>query len=270
MKKIELHSLLGKVEFVTRKVGEIIEEAAINRNFIIETKSYNNLVTEIDKKTEEKLIEHLGALLPEAGFIAEEDSISRATADYQWIIDPIDGTTNFVHGLPIFCISIGLAFKNEVILGVIYNPINEELFSAYKGGGAYLNSRPIEVSKTDALNDSLLATGFPYDDFERESEYLKLLQELMHKSRGIRRLGSAAIDLAYVACGRFEAFYEYGLNPWDVAAGIIIVQEAGGKVCDFKGGKNMLFGEEIIASNGKIDQELVQIIGDSFPNNSNK
>ncbi len=260
MKQQALHTLLGKVEFVVQKAGEDIEEAHFNRDFLVESKSYNNLVTEVDKKTEEKLVELLGKLLPEAGFIAEEDSIARKEADYQWIIDPIDGTTNFVHGLPLYCISIGLAFKEEIILGVVYNPINQELFSAYKNGGAYLNNRPIQVSKTEKLDDSLLATGFPYDDFEREQAYMKLLNELMHNSRGIRRLGSAAIDLAYVACGRFEAFYEYGLNPWDVAAGILLVKEAGGKVCDFKGGNNMLFGEEIVASNGKMDEALMDTL----------
>ena len=202
--------------------------------------------------------------MPEAGFIVEEKSIAEQQADYQWIIDPIDGTTNFVHGVPLFCISIALAFKNEVILGVIYNPMTEELFSAYKDGGAFLNGHPIQVSKAEKLEDSLIATGFPYDDFDREKQYLEILQKLMHQSRGIRRLGSAAIDLAYVADGRFDAFYEYGLNPWDVAAGICIVKEAGGNVCDFKGGDNMLFGEEIIATNGKIDHELIDLIKDSF------
>ena len=264
MKSIKLHGLLGKVEFVAQKAGEIIEEAAINRNFLIESKSFNNLVTEVDKQTEERLVSSLSKLLPEAGFIVEEKSIAEPQADYQWIIDPIDGTTNFVHGVPLFCISIALAFKNEVILGVIYNPMTEELFSAYKDGGGFLNGHPIQVSKAEKLEDSLIATGFPYDDFDREKQYLEILQKLMHQSRGIRRLGSAAIDLAYVADGRFDAFYEYGLNPWDVAAGICIVKEAGGNVCDFKGGDNMLFGEEIIATNGKIDHELIDLIKDSF------
>lgn len=264
MDTIALHSLVGKVEFLAQKAGEIIQEGAINRNFMVESKSFNNLVTEIDKQTEAYLVEHLGKLLPDAGFIAEEESIDKKEADYQWIIDPIDGTTNFVHGIHIYCISIGLAYKDDIILGVIYNPIWEELFSAYKDGGAYLNGHPIHVSKGNKLATSLLATGFPYDDFGHENKYMNLLQKLMHESRGIRRLGSAAIDLAYVAAGRFDAFYEYGLNPWDVAAGICLVKEAGGNVCDFKGGNNMLFGEEIIATNGKIDDELIAIIKDSF------
>ncbi|TXC82178.1 inositol monophosphatase [Luteibaculum oceani] len=259
-----LHTLLGKVEFVAQKAGELIEDAAINRDFLIESKSFNNLVTEVDKKTEERLVSQLGKLLPEAGFIAEEESVAKQSADYQWIIDPIDGTTNFVHGLPLYCISIALAFKSEIILGVIYNPINKELFSAYKGGGAYLNNRPIQVSKAEKMEHSLFATGFPYDDFEREKQYMEILNKLMHNSRGLRRLGSAAIDLAYVACGRFDAFYEYGLNPWDVAAGIIIVKEAGGKISDFKGGNDFLFGEEIIASNGTIHNELQSFIHSGF------
>lgn len=170
----------------------------------------------------------------------------------------MDGTTNFIHGLPIFSISIALAHKNEIIAGVIYEINQDECFYAWKNGGAFLNGKQIYVSKTDKLDDSLLATGFPYYDYSRLDAYLQLFKHFMQNTRGVRRLGSAAVDLAYVACGRFDGFYEYGLNPWDVAAGIILVKEAGGNCIDFNEGKDYLYGREIIASNKNIQKELFE------------
>ncbi|HEX2616257.1 MAG TPA: inositol monophosphatase family protein, partial [Flavobacteriales bacterium] len=181
-----------------------------------------------------------------------------------WIIDPLDGTTNFVHGIPCYCTSVALVRGEEVLIGVVLEVTRNECFSAWKGGGAYLNGKRIHVSQRGQLLDSLLATGFPYDDFAYESAYMDLLRDLMHRSRGIRRLGSAAADLAYVAAGRFEAFYEYGLNAWDVAAGILLVLEAGGRVSDFREGDRFLFGEEIVASNGHIHREMLDVIERSF------
>ncbi len=181
-----------------------------------------------------------------------------------WIIDPLDGTTNFVHGIPCYCISVALADGLDVLVGVVLEVTRDECFSAWKGGGAWLNGKTIGVSTRKTLSESLLATGFPYDDFGREAEYMELLKALMHTSRGIRRLGSAAADLAYVACGRFEAFYEYGLNPWDVAAGGLLVTEAGGNTTDFRNGGSWLFGEEIVASNGSIHAEIIGPIGKFF------
>ncbi len=252
---------------LTEQVGTICDAAA---TFIreegakfteagVSTKSANNLVTHVDHTVEDRLVEELERILPEAGFIAEEGS-GEAGAELNWVIDPLDGTTNFVHGVPCYCISIALVNRTEPLLGVVLEVTRNEKFTAWKGGGAYMNGKPIRVSDRRELQDSLLATGFPYDDFEHEHQYMELLRELMHRTRGIRRLGSAAADLAYVACGRFEAFYEYGLNSWDVAAGVLLVREAGGKVSGFTEGKDPVFDEEIVASNSAVHDELVEAI----------
>jgi len=259
MNTTQLKTLLRSVEDTSLSIGAFIK-AERQKNLEISEKSFNNLVTHVDKASEEKFVAALALLLPEAGFIAEEGTSSKESDEYNWIIDPIDGTTNFIHNIPAYCTSIGLAYKGVVILGVIYDPSHDELFSAAKGCGAFLNRKPLTVSKTTELERCLLATGFPYDDFERETGYFAVLKAFTHKTRGLRRLGSAALDLAYVAAGRFDAFYEYGLNPWDVAAGIIIVQEANGSCSDFKGGSNMLFGEEIIATNKLIHQDVLDVV----------
>lgn len=225
----------------------------------VSAKSANNLVTHVDHVSEDRLVEGLEKLLPEAGFIAEEGSGEQKDR-FNWVIDPLDGTTNFVHGVPCYCISIALLDGTEPLLGVVHEVTRDERFTAWRGGGAYLNGLPIRVSERGTLQDSLLATGFPYDDFGYEQEYMDLLRELMHRTRGIRRLGSAAADLAYVACGRFEAFYEYGLNSWDVAAGVLLVREAGGQVTGFQPSKDPVFDEEILASNNAIHNELLEVI----------
>lgn len=230
----------------------------------VEVKGFNNFVSYVDKEAERRFVKALESWLPEAGFIAEEGTSDKKGERYHWIIDPLDGTTNFVHGIPMYCTSVALMDKDELILGVIYEPSADECFHAIAGQGAFQNGEPIHVSERDTLLKSLLATGFPYDDFERENEYFDILKTFTKKSRGLRRLGSAAIDLAYVACGRFEGFYEYGLNPWDVAAGALIVKEAGGSVTDFKGQKDFIFGEEIIADNAKITEEFRAIIQTGF------
>ncbi len=256
---MNLEIILKQVEDLSREVGEYIV-AKRKLAFRIDEKSFNNLVTEVDKAAEELFVAGLKQILPEAGFIAEEGTGVKNPEGYNWIIDPIDGTTNFVHNVPLYCTSVGLALGTEVVLGVINEPNGKECFSAAKGLGAFLNGEVIRVAKTPQLSTSLIATGFPYDDFAREHGYFEVLRDFTHKTRGIRRLGSAALDLAYVACSRFDAFYEYGLNPWDVAAGIILVEEAGGKCSDFRKSREMLFGEEIIASNGTIHHELEAVI----------
>ena len=261
---MELQKLTNEVIRLSEEVAEFIRKESIGFTADkVESKSFNNLVSYVDKTAEEIFVEGLGKLIPEAGFIAEEGTGERK-GDVNWIVDPLDGTTNFIYGIPCYCTSIALLDNDSLQLGVIVEVTRKETFSAYQGGGALLNGEPIRTSDRKDLNDSLLATGFPYDDFGRESGYMELLKDLMHKSRGIRRLGSAAADLAYVACGRFDGFYEYGLNPWDVAAGIVIVEEAGGKVTDFKDGRDYLFGEEIIASNGSIHNELSSSINENF------
>ena len=262
---MDLKKITEKVCFISKEVGEFILEKCAKINVgHIETKGQNSLVTYVDKTAEKKIIDFLSELLPNSGFIAEEGTSNKKGKIYNWVIDPLDGTTNFIHGIPTYCVSIALLKEDELISGVIYDPNRKELFSALKNGGAFLNGKLISVSSTKNLSDSLLATGFPYYDYKRLDAYMDILKWLMHNSRGVRRIGSAAIDLAYVACGRFEAFYEYSLNPWDVAAGALIVEEAGGLVTDFKGGKNYLFGKEIIASNKHIKKELLDKIKGSF------
>lgn len=260
----DLPKLTDRVIALSREVASFIRtESAHFTEASVESKSLNNLVSYVDKGAEQRFVEGLSRMLPEAGFIAEEGTGTRG-AELNWVIDPLDGTTNFIHGVPCYCTSVALMSGNDVLLGVVLEVTRDECFSAWKGGGARLNGTAIHVSARKALVESLLATGFPYDDFGREAQYMDLLRALMHNSRGIRRLGSAAADMAYVACGRFEAFYEYGLNPWDVAAGALIVEEAGGTVTDFNAGTQYVFGEEIVASNGAIHAELIGPIGKFF------
>jgi myo-inositol-1(or 4)-monophosphatase len=226
----------------------------------VEEKSLNSLVSYVDKTAEEQLVRGLGALLPEAGFLTEEGTVATTAAEYQWVIDPLDGTTNFLHGLPLYCVSVGLRRGTDTLIGIIYAPAMGEMFYAWKGGGAWLNGDRIFTSAQTSLAKSLLVMGFPYYDYGRMEAFLEVLKTLMPKVRGVRRLGSAAIDLAWVAMGRFEAFFEYGLNAWDVAAGILLVEEAGGKLSDFKGGNEYFSGKEIVAAAPGIREELLSHI----------
>lgn len=260
----ELSQLTRKVVDLSKEIGKWMKEQTDVHESTAEIKTVNNLVTYVDKESERRFVEGLSLLLPEAGFVAEEGTGTKKENGYNWVIDPLDGTTNFVHGVPVWCTSIGLCYNKEAVLGVIYDPSKDECFSAYEGGGAYLNDHRIQVSPIRELQQSLLATGFPYDDFGREEAYIQLFRDLMHHTRGIRRLGSAALDMAWTACGRFEAFYEYGLNPWDVAAGTIIVQEAGGRVTGFNHGNAPIFGEDIVCSNGHIHGALNAVISKYF------
>ena len=232
------------------------------------TKSMNSFVTYVDKESEKRLVKGLKRILPGSGFITEEETVVNKREKYTWVIDPLDGTTNFIHGVPCYCISIGLMLSdgtnNKIILGVIYEPNLDELFYAIKGKGAFMNGKKIAVSGAKKLSHSLLVTGFPTYDLKKMKQYLNLFSYFMKNTRGLRRMGSAAVDLAYTACGRFDSFYEYSLNPWDVAAGSLLVKEAGGKVCDFKGGNNFLFGKEIIASNATVHGDMLKSIKKHF------
>lgn len=254
---IDFQDLCKEVNQLTKSVGEFIKKQTISTSDI-EVKSKNSLVTYVDKQAELKLVEGLSKLIPEAGFIAEEGTSNKKGDTYNWIVDPLDGTTNFIHSIPCYCISIGLVENNELVLGVIYEINQDELFYAWKGSDAFLNGKKIKVSSTPSVDEALIATGFPYYDYDRQEQYMELFKDLMKSSRGLRRLGSAAVDLAYVACGRFDSFYEYSLNPWDVAAGVFIVQQAGGNVSDFSGGNNFLFGKEIVASNNLIYNSIMK------------
>lgn len=238
----------------------IIKESETFDISCTESKGLNDFVSYVDKGSEKMLVERLGALLPEAGFKTEEGTIKKSGLRYCWVIDPLDGTTNFLHGLPPYAISIALMEYDEVIAGAIYEIRGNEMFKAWKGGGAWLNGKQIHVSEASSLSDSLIATGFPYSDFSRIDNYMNCFTYFCKNTHGVRRLGSAATDIAYIACGRFEVFYEYGLHPWDIAAGIIILREAGGKISDFSGNENNLTGEEIVAANSAVYPEVLEIV----------
>jgi myo-inositol-1(or 4)-monophosphatase len=225
-----------------------------------EKKGLNDFVSYVDKGSEKMLVEKLSLLLPEAGFITEEGTSKKVGLRYCWVIDPLDGTTNFLHGFHPYSISVGLKEYDEVIAGIVYEVSGKEVFTAWKNGGAWLNGSRIHVSGASKLADCLVATGFPYSDFNFLDSYMKCLAHFCKHTHGIRRLGSAAIDLAYVACGRFDAFYEYGLHEWDIAAGMLLVREAGGRVSDFSGNEKNLNGEEFIASNGDVFIEILDIV----------
>ena len=256
---MQMDQLLNGVIEVVSEVGDFIANA-INSRHNIQTKSIHNYVTETDKSAEYMLVERLGALLPGSVFLTEEETVEQREGEFRWIIDPLDGTTNFIHGFYPVAVSVALEWESEIFIGVVYEIGQKEMFYAIKGKGAFLNGKRIKVSATDDFDKSLLATGFPFHKYEILDKYTDLLKELMLMTSGIRRLGSAATDLVYTATGRFDAFYEYGLNPWDVAAGALIVKEAGGIVSDFSGAENWLFGGEIIASNLHIYEQLLSLI----------
>lgn len=225
----------------------------------IEHKGRNDLVSYVDKAAEQRLIRVLSEALPGCGFVNEESGTDKSER-YNWIIDPLDGTTNYIHGLPVYAVSVALTAYDELQLGCVYDPVHDELFFAEKGKGAFLNGLPIQASSTTHLKDALVATGFPYSYFGHIDAYLGALKEVLLNSRGIRRPGAAAIDLVWTACGRFDAFYESWLNPWDVAAGILILREAGGRVTTFTGSADCVSGKEILASNGHVHDELAEIL----------
>lgn len=234
---------------IVRNVAQFIQKES--EGFTLEDaeqKGKNDLVSYVDKTAEKMLVEKLVALLPKSGVLAEEGT--HVKAPVMWIIDPLDGTTNFVHGVPTYAISVALKEDDEVILGVVYEINRGEAFYAWKDGGAYLNGQKIHVSTSDRVKDCLVATGFPVQNFDRIGSYLKLVENLIRNSHGLRRVGSAATDLAYVACGRYDAFFEYNLSPWDVAAGSLLVKEAGGTVTDYKGSEDFIFGRQILAAGG--------------------
>lgn len=237
---------LGKVREIQQKSGQ-----------------EKNLVTEIDKHSEEIIIEIIKRHYPNHDILAEESGSKKgAHSDFKWIIDPLDGTTNYTHGFPVFCISIGVEYKGEILFGVIYDPNINDLFTAEKNVGAFLNGEKISVSKTGSLRESLLVTGFPYNITENPNHAIEHFLNFLMEAQGVRRMGSAAIDLAYVAAGRYEGFWEGSLNPWDMAAGAILITEAGGKITDFTGSPFSIYKKEVIASNGFVHDEMLRVITD--------
>jgi myo-inositol-1(or 4)-monophosphatase len=230
----------------------------------VRDKGVHDLVTEVDEEAQRLIIEILKDAFPDYGVLAEEgadDGVPATAGDgHRWIIDPIDGTTNFTHGVPPYAVSIALQHGEEMVVGVVLNAAHEELFTAIRGRGAYANGARIRVSETEKLDRSLLTTGFPYRAFGHVDAYLELLRYLFQAARGIRRPGVASIDLAYVACGRFDGFFETGLNPWDIAAGLLLVEEAGGRVTDYKGAGNPSFTHQVLATNGHIHGAMLEAV----------
>lgn len=244
-------------EFIRSQAGKVTAEK-------IEIKSKNSLVSFVDKQAEEMLVEGLSKIIEDAGFITEEETITSGKSEYTWIIDPLDGTTNFLHQIPIYSVSIGLLHEDEIILGVVCDIERKETFYAWKGGGAWCNGQSIHVSVRTEITDAVVATGFPYASKDVSPELMGIFDYFLKNARGIRRLGSAAIDLAYVACGRFDAYYETNLNAWDMAGGILLVREAGGTVTDFSSFDDMLESGQVIAAAPELHKTLAEEIGSFF------
>ncbi len=253
-------TLLPKVVDTAKMGGDFIRSQSEKFKWDkLEYKGDNDLVSYVDKEAERLLVKSLTDLLPEAGFITEEGTVANSHTPLQWVIDPLDGTTNFVHGIPMYSVSVALLSDQIPVLGVVYEVTRDECFYACQGGKAYCNENEISVAPIRSLSESVLATGYPQVNFDRLKEYLAILEQLMQQTHGLRRMGSAAVDLAYVACGRVSAFFEHNLNVYDVAAGVIIVQQAGGVITDFKGAGDYLWGREILAANG-VHHELLKTI----------
>lgn len=253
--------MIEKVVFISRIAGNIIREG-FGKNLQIEFKTNKaNIVTDIDKKSENIIKNFIKKEFPTHGILAEESGLEKGSSDYIWVIDPLDGTTNFAHGLPIFSVSIGVLKQKEIICGVVYDVMNDEVYSAEKGSGAHLNSKRIKVSSASQIEESLLVTGFPYNISENPDNAIEKFATIIKKARGVRRLGSAAIDFCYVASGVFDGFWEIDLNPWDVCAGKLLVEEAGGKVTNFAGENIDIYSRQFLAGNGKINSILENILG---------
>jgi myo-inositol-1(or 4)-monophosphatase len=270
--KMDLKDLCFKVQSLVFETGTFIKEE--RKRFAetldnVEVKGHSNFVTYVDKSSEERLVKGLSELIPESGFVAEEGTSTKVGDVYNWIIDPLDGTTNFIHGVSPYAISIALSRNGETVLGVVLEITLWEMFYAWEGSPAYLNGKEIHVSKATNHEDSLVVTGFPYYDFGLLDHYLACLKFMMQNTRGVRRLGSAATDLCNVACGRFDAFWEYGLHPWDIAAGEFIIRQAGGKVSDFEGGNEFLASGKIVATNANYHHNFYEIVHQYFGKNGN-
>lgn len=261
----ELEKICLETCNIVRHAGAFIKDqiGKVKKNQV-HSKDLNSLVSYVDQETEKKLVAQLSRLLPEAGFLTEEETVQQESKKHRWIIDPLDGTTNFLHQIPFFSISVALEINEELVMGIVYEVNRDECFYAWKNGGSWLNKSPIRVKEDLAFAESIIATGFPYYDFTNTDAYLAVLKECITQTRGLRRFGSAALDLAYTACGRFDAFYEITLNAWDVAAGIVLVKEAGGLVSDFKGGDDFLYGQEIVAGQPIIHKRLLEILKEKY------
>ena len=257
-----MHPMLNIAVRAARRAGSIINRAALDGGggLKVTSKRAKDFVTQIDQAAEQAIIDIVRKSYPEHGLLAEESGASQEDAEFVWIIDPLDGTTNFIHGFPQYCVSIGIRHRGALTHAVIYDPVRNELFTASKGSGAYLNDRRIRVSTLTKFGDALVGTGFPFKELTRLDLYTRQLQTMMKTCAGVRRAGAAALDLAYVACGRLDAFWELGLSPWDMAAGALLIQEAGGLVADLKGEQTFLESGDIATATPKIFTALLEAL----------
>ena len=262
---MDFKTICQEVKTLSEEVALFIRKElnAVSEDQIV-TKDHNSLVTYVDQTAEKMIVKRLQELIPEATFITEEDTVEQAEGDLVWIIDPLDGTNNFLQKIPHFAVSIALRYKDEMVIGVVYDVMREECFSAVKGEGAYVNDRPIGVSQKESIDDCVLATGFPYAKNMNFKPLINTLEHWMLHARGIRRFGAAALDLCFVAAGRIDCYYEFKLNIWDVAAGMLIVKEAGGEVSDYQGGQTHKTGNQVVASNGKVHSYVIDILKTNF------
>jgi len=256
-----MHPMLNIAVRAARRAGSVINRAALEGGgFEVRAKQKNDFVTKVDHAAEAAIIETVRKAYPDHAVLAEESGATPGQAEYQWIIDPLDGTTNFIHGFPQYCVSIAIRHRGALAHGVIYDPTKNELFTASKGRGAFLNDRRIRVSKCARLGDALVGTGFPFREVERIELYTRQLKTMMQTAAGVRRAGAAALDLAYVACGRLDAFWEMGLSAWDMAAGALMILEAGGLVGDLRGDAGYLDSGEIACATPKIFSALLEAV----------
>jgi len=251
--------LLEEVVRISHLAGKLLKDRFLT-DFLVEHKGEMDLVTEMDRSAQDLIEKEIRSRHPDHGILAEEDLEIHGSTGFQWIVDPLDGTTNYAHRFPVFSTSIAVTLDGETLCGVVYNPISEELFKAYKGAGASLNGCPVKVSGTGHLEDSLLGTGFSARIRKAADNNIAHFGKFALKTQGIRRCGSAALDLCFVACGRLDGYWELGLKPWDIAAGLLIVTEAGGVTTDFDGNDLRLDGSRVLASNGRIHEEMLQIL----------
>ena len=258
---IHLEELTTQVRKLAIEIGAFLREESLHfQREKVQEKNAHDYVSYVDKESEKRIVSRLHELLPEAGFIAEEGSGNLTTEEYCWVVDPLDGTTNFIHQNAPFCVSIALRNREEILLGVVYEVCRDECFWAWKGSPAYLNGEEIHVTSIDNLDHAFIEIGFPYDAERFRPIVTRLIERLYGRVGGVRLLGSAAVELCYIAAGRFEARFEGLLGPWDIAAGTIILTQAGGKVTDFRGGDTFYSGHEVLASNDLIHQQLLEII----------
>ena len=263
MSQAALHPMLNTAIKAARTAGSIINRAALDLEVLkVGSKGPNDFVSEVDQAAEQAIIGTLLEAYPGHGILAEESGRTHGAkhSDYVWIIDPLDGTTNFIHGFPVYAVSIALAYRGQVQQAVVYDPTRNDLFYASKGRGAFLNDRRLRVSKRTRLSDALVGTGFPFRKGDNFKRYVKMFEELMASCAGLRRPGAAALDLCYVAAGYYDGFFETGLNPWDAAAGSLMITEAGGLVGNFTGDSDFLYQREIVAGNPKVYGQMVQIL----------